>query len=148
MFSFSPILPGMIGAKPLVTQKAACYHTNFHYLEYGADKMARCRTRSDGSVRAYVVSPYQMAARDGNYYLVRRLLFMGDGASAGLSCSALSLPELMRQKEFIKYVKYCYQSKQYRDWVNSSILEMITKLGQVNEFEDRFFPLVPFYLLW
>ena len=48
-------------------QKAA-----FHYLEYRTDKKARCRTRSDGSVRAYVVSPYQMAARDGNYYLVCR----------------------------------------------------------------------------
>lgn len=48
-------------------QKAA-----FHYLEYGTDKKAHYRTRSDGSVREYVVSPYQMAARDGNYYLVCR----------------------------------------------------------------------------
>ena len=48
-------------------QKAA-----FHYLEYGTDKKVHSRTRSDGSVRAYVVSPYQMAARDGNYYLVCR----------------------------------------------------------------------------
>lgn len=48
-------------------QKAA-----FHYLEYGTDKKVHYRTRSDGSVRAYVVSPYQMAARDGNYYLVCR----------------------------------------------------------------------------
>ena len=48
-------------------QKAA-----FHYLEYGTDKKVHYRTRSDGSVREYVVSPYQMAARDGNYYLVCR----------------------------------------------------------------------------
>ena len=48
-------------------QKAA-----FHYLEYGTDKKAHSRTRSDGSVREYVASPYQMAARDGNYYLVCR----------------------------------------------------------------------------
>ena len=48
-------------------QKAA-----FHYLEYGTDKKAHYRTRSDGSVREYVISPYQMAARDGNYYLVCR----------------------------------------------------------------------------
>ena len=44
----------------------------FRYLEYGTDKKAHYRTRSDGSVREYVVSPYQMAARDGNYYLVCR----------------------------------------------------------------------------
>lgn len=48
-------------------QKAA-----FHYLEYGTDKKVHSRTRSDGSVREYVASPYQMAARDGNYYLVCR----------------------------------------------------------------------------
>ena len=48
-------------------QKAA-----FHYLEYGTDKKVHYRSRSDGSVREYVVSPYQMAARDGNYYLVCR----------------------------------------------------------------------------
>ena len=48
-------------------QKAA-----FHYLEYSTDKKPHHRTRSDGSVREYVVSPYQMAARDGNYYLVCR----------------------------------------------------------------------------
>ena len=48
-------------------QKAA-----FHYLEYGTDKKVHYRTRSDGSVREYVASPYQMAARDGNYYLVCR----------------------------------------------------------------------------
>ena len=48
-------------------QKAA-----FRYLEYGTDKKVHYRTRSDGSVREYVASPYQMAARDGNYYLVCR----------------------------------------------------------------------------
>lgn len=48
-------------------QKAA-----FHYLEYGTNKKVHYRTRSDGSVREYVASPYQMAARDGNYYLVCR----------------------------------------------------------------------------
>ena len=57
-------------------QKAA-----FHYLEYGTDKKVHYRTRSDGSVREYVVSPYQMAARDGNYYLVCRREGYGDLAN-------------------------------------------------------------------
>lgn len=43
---------------------------SFHYLEYRTDKRRHLRTRSDGSVREYVVSPYQMAAREGKYYLI------------------------------------------------------------------------------
>ena len=43
---------------------------SFHYLEYRTDKRQHLRTRSDGSVREYVVSPYQMAAREGKYYLI------------------------------------------------------------------------------
>ena len=42
----------------------------FCYLEYGTDKKLRRKCRPDGSVREYVVSPYQMAAKDGNYYLI------------------------------------------------------------------------------
>lgn len=43
---------------------------SFHYLEYGTDKKLHKKTRPDGSVREYVISPYQMAAREGKYYLI------------------------------------------------------------------------------
>lgn len=41
----------------------------FRYLEYGTDKKQHPRKRRDGSER-YVVSPYQMAAKEGKYYLI------------------------------------------------------------------------------
>ena len=43
---------------------------SFHYLEYHTDKRQYPRTRSDGRVREYTVSPYQMAAKEGRYYLI------------------------------------------------------------------------------
>lgn len=43
---------------------------SFHYLEYGTDKKLRPRTRPDGTVREYIISPYQMAAQEGKYYLI------------------------------------------------------------------------------
>lgn len=42
----------------------------FHYLEYGTDKRQRSKRREDGTVREYIISPYQMAAREGKYYLI------------------------------------------------------------------------------
>ena len=42
----------------------------FTYLEYGTDKQLHRKRRADGSVREYIVSPYQMAAQDGKYYLI------------------------------------------------------------------------------
>ncbi len=42
----------------------------FHYLEYGTDKRLHPRTRPDGTVREYIISPYQMAAKEGKYYLI------------------------------------------------------------------------------
>lgn len=42
----------------------------FAYLEYGTDKKQHRKRRPDGSVREYVVSPYQMAAKEGKYYLI------------------------------------------------------------------------------
>ena len=42
---------------------------SFQYLSYGTDKMQHPRLRSDGSDR-YTVSPYQMAAKEGKYYLI------------------------------------------------------------------------------
>ncbi len=42
----------------------------FHYLEYGTDKRLHPRTRPDGTVREYIISPYQMAVREGKYYLI------------------------------------------------------------------------------
>lgn len=42
----------------------------FQYLEYGTDGKQRPKLDDDGSVREYVVSPYQMAAKEGKYYLI------------------------------------------------------------------------------
>ena len=42
----------------------------FNYLEYGTDKKQHKKCRPDGTVREYIVSPYQMAAKGGNYYLI------------------------------------------------------------------------------
>ena len=42
---------------------------SFKYMEYGTDKKMHPKKRSDGS-EIYVVSPYQMAAKEGKYYLI------------------------------------------------------------------------------
>lgn len=42
---------------------------SFKYMEYGTDKKMHPKKRSDGS-ELYVVSPYQMAAKEGKYYLI------------------------------------------------------------------------------
>ena len=43
---------------------------SFTYMEYGTDKKQYRKCRPDGTIREYVVSPYQMAAKDGKYYLI------------------------------------------------------------------------------
>lgn len=43
---------------------------SFRYTEYGTDKRPHIKKRPDGSERVYVISPYQMAAREGKYYLI------------------------------------------------------------------------------
>lgn len=43
---------------------------SFYYLEYGTDKKLHRRTRPDGTVREYIINPYQMAAKEGKYYLI------------------------------------------------------------------------------
>ncbi len=43
---------------------------SFSYLEYGTDKKQHRRLCPDGTVREYIVSPYQMAAKEGKYYLI------------------------------------------------------------------------------
>lgn len=42
----------------------------FRYADFGVDKQLHLRVDKTGKVRQYVVSPYQMAFRDGNYYLI------------------------------------------------------------------------------
>ncbi len=42
----------------------------FKYTEYGTDKKLHYRKRPDGSEREYTVTPYQMAAKEGKYYLI------------------------------------------------------------------------------
>lgn len=43
---------------------------SFAYIEYGIDKKQHKKLRENGTVREYVVSPYQMAAKEGKYYLI------------------------------------------------------------------------------
>lgn len=42
----------------------------FRYLSYGTDKKPHLRLRADGSPKEFVVSPYQIAAANGRYYLI------------------------------------------------------------------------------
>ena len=42
----------------------------FKYLEYGTDKQLHVKCRLDGTQRIYTISPYQMAAKEGKYYLI------------------------------------------------------------------------------
>lgn len=43
---------------------------SFAYLEYGLDKKLHKKLRPDGTVREYIINPYQMAAKEGKYYLI------------------------------------------------------------------------------
>lgn len=43
---------------------------SFYYYEYGTDKKLHYRKRPDGSIREYIINPYQMAAKEGKYYLI------------------------------------------------------------------------------
>ena len=43
---------------------------SFKYLEYGTDKEQHPKIDKNGEGRVYVVSPYQMAAKEGKYYLI------------------------------------------------------------------------------
>ena len=42
----------------------------FHYTSYGLDRQRHPRTDEDGTPKDYTVSPYQMAATNGRYYLI------------------------------------------------------------------------------
>ncbi len=42
----------------------------FEYCSYDVDKKLYPRKREDGTVREYVVNPYQLAATNGRYYLI------------------------------------------------------------------------------
>ena len=42
----------------------------FNYNDFGIDRKLHHRMNSDGTVRKYVVNPYQMAATNGRYYLI------------------------------------------------------------------------------
>lgn len=43
---------------------------SFQYTSFGLDKERHPRKNEDGSVKEFVVSPYQMAAVNGRYYLI------------------------------------------------------------------------------
>ena len=43
---------------------------SFKYLEYGTDKKQHKKCRGNGEEREYIVSPYQMVAKEGKYYLI------------------------------------------------------------------------------
>ena len=43
---------------------------SFNYMEYGTDKKQRVKKGKDGKDKVYIISPYQMAANEGKYYLI------------------------------------------------------------------------------
>lgn len=43
---------------------------SFKYTEYGTDKKIHIKKRPDGTERIYIINPYQMAAKEGKYYLI------------------------------------------------------------------------------
>lgn len=43
---------------------------SFEYVEYLTDKKLHAKRRADGSVREYIITPYQMVAKEGKYYLI------------------------------------------------------------------------------
>ena len=43
---------------------------SFENVEYYTDKKLYSRKREDGTIRIYIVNPYQMAAQQGKYYLI------------------------------------------------------------------------------
>ena len=54
----------------ILDEAISCHRkVSFRYLEYGTDKKQHPKKRSDGSEK-YIVSPYQMAAKEGKYYLI------------------------------------------------------------------------------
>lgn len=42
----------------------------FHYDEYGMDKKLHHRKTEDGTIREYIINPYQIVAKNGRYYLI------------------------------------------------------------------------------
>ncbi len=54
----------------LLDQALVGRKVSFKYLEYGTDKRQHSKTRPDGTERVYIISPYQMAAKEGKYYLI------------------------------------------------------------------------------
>lgn len=43
---------------------------SFNYMDYGTDKKMYPKKNKHGEVRTYKINPYQMAAKDGKYYLI------------------------------------------------------------------------------
>lgn len=43
---------------------------SFQYIEYGTDKKMHAKKCPDGTEKEYIISPYQMAAKEGKYYLI------------------------------------------------------------------------------
>ena len=43
---------------------------SFNYMEYHTDKKLHPKKDKNGDVRTYIINPYQMAAKDGKYYLI------------------------------------------------------------------------------
>ncbi len=66
-----PQNPGLFLAIEMLDEAiTAGKKVSFSYLEYGTDKKQHRRCRPDGTVREYIVNPYQMAAKEGKYYLI------------------------------------------------------------------------------
>ena len=63
-----------------VLDEAITHHkkVQFKYIEYNTDMTQTAKKGADGKDRIYVVSPYQMAAKEGKYYLICNYDFYDD----------------------------------------------------------------------
>ena len=43
---------------------------SFYYCSYGTDMKLHKRTDDDNNAKEFIINPYQMSAKDGNYYLI------------------------------------------------------------------------------
>lgn len=128
----------------------------FKYLEYQPDKQQSAKKDSRGKDRLYVVSPYQMAAKEGKYYLICNYDYYADVSNYRLDrISEIEILEDDKAKPFeqlkwadgrrlnlTQYMNehiYMYSSETSRvklRIINAMISDMIDIFGKDVRFED------------
>lgn len=79
----------------------------FEYYSYDVDKKLYPRKRADGTVREYIVSPYQLAATNGRYYLICNYDKFDDLSNYRVDriCNIRLLDEPAKSKDQVKGLK-------------------------------------------